>query len=247
MFIPQCCFDNDTLVSDRSLNTGRPETRSKGALLLRSGEWFMVAAMLLSINPDNPQPRLINQVAEMLRNGAVICYPTDTVYGIGCDIYNQKAIKRIHQIKRRPKDKPFSFMCSSLKNVSNYGHVSNMAYRLMKKNLPGPYTFVLPASKLVPKIMITKQKTVGIRVPDNNISLALVNALGNPILTTSAILEGNDVPLTEAYEFEERLGKQLDLIIDGGLVYPDPSTVISLTGEAPEILRQGKGDISQFL
>ncbi len=202
--------------------------------------------MLISINPDNPHQRQIRQIAEKLRNGAVICYPTDTVYGIGCDIFNQKAIKKIFQIKQRAKHKPFSFMCSSLKNVNDYGHVSNMAYRIMKKALPGPFTFVLSASKLVPKIMITKQKTVGIRVPDNNICLALIEELGNPILTTSAILDKEGVPLSEAYEFDELLGNMVDLIIDGGMVFPDPSTIVSFTGDEPEILRQGKGDISQF-
>ncbi len=202
--------------------------------------------MLISINPDNPHQRHIRQIAEKLRNGAVICYPTDTVYGIGCDIFNQKAIKKIFQIKQRAKHKPFSFMCSSLKNVNDYGHVSNMAYRIMKKALPGPFTFVLSASKLVPKIMITKQKTVGIRVPDNNICLALIEELGNPILTTSAILDKEGAPLSEAYEFDELLGNMVDLIIDGGMVFPDPSTIVSFTGDEPEILRQGKGDISQF-
>jgi tRNA threonylcarbamoyl adenosine modification protein (Sua5/YciO/YrdC/YwlC family) len=201
--------------------------------------------MLLVINPENPQPRLISRVADELRNGAVICYPTDTVYGIGCDIFNQKAIKRVFQIKRRPRHKPFSFICSDLKNVNNYGYISNTAYKLMKKNLPGAYTFVLPATKLVPKIMITKQKTVGIRVPKNNICLALVKELGNPILTTSAILEDSP-PLSEAYEFEELLGKNVDLVIDGGFVYPDPSTIVSLIDNYPEILRKGKGDVSQF-
>jgi len=202
--------------------------------------------MLISINPDNPQPRHIKQIAEKLRSGAVICYPTDTVYGIGCDIFNQKAIKKIFQIKKRAKHKPFSFICSSLKNVNDYGHVSNMAYRIMRKALPGPFTFVLPASKLVPKIMITKQKTVGIRVPDNNICLALIEELGNPILTTSAILDKEGNPLSEAYEFDELLGNMIDLVIDGGMVFPDPSTIVSFTGEEPEILRQGKGDVSQF-
>ena len=202
--------------------------------------------MLISINPDNPHQRHIRQIAEKLRNGAVICYPTDTVYGIGCDIFNQKAIKKIFQIKQRAKHKPFSFMCSSLKNVNDYGHVSNMAYRIMKKALPGPFTFVLSASKLVPKIMITKQKTVGIRVPDNNICLALIEELGNPILTTSAILDKEGDPLSEAYEFDELLGNMIDLVIDGGMVFPDPSTIVSFTGEEPEILRQGKGDVSQF-
>ena len=202
--------------------------------------------MLISINPDNPQPRHIKQIAEKLRSGAVICYPTDTVYGIGCDIFNQKAIKKIFQLKKRPKHKPFSFMCSSLKNVNDYGHVSNMAYRIMRKALPGPFTFVLSASKLVPKIMITKQKTVGIRVPDNNICLALIEELGNPILTTSAILDKEGDPLSEAYEFDELLGNMIDLVIDGGMVFPDPSTIVSFTGEEPEILRQGKGDVGQF-
>lgn len=202
---------------------------------------------MLCINPQNPQPRLINQVVEALRHGAVICYPTDTVYGIGCDIFNQKAVKRVHQLKRRPNDKPFSFMCSSLKDVSTYCHISNSAYRLMKKNLPGPYTFVLATMKIVPKIMTSKQKTVGIRVPDNAICRALIEALGNPILTTSASLEDTGLPMAEAFELEERLGGLVDIIIDGGPVYPEPSSVISLIGSTPEIIRPGKGDIAQFL
>ena len=203
---------------------------------------------MICINPQNPQPRLIAQVVEALKHGAVICYPTDTVYGIGCDIFNQKAVKRVHQLKRRPNDKPFSFMCSSLKDVSSYCHISNAAYRLMKKNLPGPYTFVLTTMKIVPKIMTSKQKTVGIRVPDNTICRHLIEALGNPILTTSASLDEMGLPLaSEAYELEERLDGLVDIIIDGGPVYPEPSSVISLIGASPEILRHGKGDISQFM
>jgi len=198
---------------------------------------------MLTINPENPQPRLIEQVAAQLRRGAVICYPTDTVYGIGCDIFNQKAVKRVHQIKRRPTNKPFSFMCNSLKNVSIYCHLSNAAYRLMKKYLPGAYTFILPTMKIVPKIMTSKQKTVGIRVPDNNICRALVEALGNPILTTSATLEEGETAAAEAFELEERLGGLVDLIIDGGPVYPEPSSIVSMLGSCPEILRVGKGDV----
>ncbi len=201
---------------------------------------------MLNINPDNPQVRLIAQVADRLRRGDVICYPTDTIYGIGCDIFNQKAVKRIHQLKRRPTHKPFSFMCSSLKNVSQYCHISNQAYRLMKRHLPGAYTFILPTMKIVPRIMTSKQKTVGIRVPDNNICLALVEALGNPILTTSAILNADEEPVGEAYELEEKLANVVDLIIDGGPIYPEPSTVISLTGSEPVILREGKGDSESF-
>jgi len=201
---------------------------------------------MLSINPDNPQARLIEKVAAQLKRGAVICYPTDTVYGIGCDIFNQKAVKRIYQLKNRAKGKPFSFMCESLKSVSNYCHVSNMAYRLMKKHLPGPYTFVLPTMKIVPKIMTSKQKTVGIRVPDNNICRMLTEALGNPILTTSASLEKDCSP-ADPYDFADVLGGRVDEIIDGGYVYPEPSSVISLVHDYPEVIREGKGEIALFL
>ncbi|WP_028585702.1 L-threonylcarbamoyladenylate synthase [Desulfogranum mediterraneum] len=206
-------------------------------------------ARLIEINPYNPQPRLISQAVEVLKKGGVICYPTDTMYGIGCDIFNKKAVSRVHQLKRRPKHKPFSFMCSSLTNISEYGHVANTAYRLMRKNLPGPYTFVLPGTKLVPKVMLTKQKTVGIRVPDHPICLALLEELGNPVLTTSATLEGEDEgqPVCDGFDVDRLFGKQVDLIIDGGEVYPDPSTVISLITDQPEILRQGKGDIAPFI
>lgn len=203
--------------------------------------------MLLSINPHNPQPHLIRKVAQMLRDGAIICYPTDTIYGIGCDIFNQKAVKRIYQIKRRPKHKPFSFMCSSLKDVSTYAGISNAAYRIMKKYLPGPYTFVLQGTRIVPKIMITKQKTVGIRVPDNRICLALLEALGNPILNTSIIIDKDAPPVSEPFEIHERLVKLVDAVIDGGPLYPEPSSIISLVDDAPTVLRAGKGDVSQFL
>ena len=203
-------------------------------------------AMLLEINPYNPQQRLISQVVDVLKKGGVICYPTDTMYGIGCDIFNQKAVKRVYQIKNRLKHKPFSFMCSDLKNISEYSHVGNTAYRLMRKCLPGPYTFVLSGTKLVPKIMLTRQKTVGIRVPDNPVCQDLIKGLGNPILTTSAILDKDAPALSEAYEFDELLGNMVDVVIDGGMVYPDPSTIVDFSCDEPEILRHGKGDISLF-
>lgn len=207
----------------------------------------MQKSMLLEINPDNPQPRLIQQVVGVLRQGGVICYPTDTVYGLGCDIFNQKAVKRVFQIKKRPKDKPFSFICSSLKDVSNYCHISNLGYRIMKRDLPGPYTFILPATKVVPKIMLTRQKTVGIRVPDNAICQAIVNELGNPILTTSAGINPEEGFFAEAFLVEECLGNLIDLVIDGGEIYPPgPSTVVSLITDQPEILREGKGDSKHF-
>lgn len=202
--------------------------------------------MLLEINPINPQPRLIHRVVDQLKSGAVICYPTDTGYGIGCDLLNQKSIKRLMQLKKRPKHKPFSFMCSDLTDISKYAHVSNTAYRLLKKNLPGPYTFVLPGTKLVPKVMSTKQKTVGIRVPGHPISRLLIETLGNPIVNTSVELEDEELILAEPFIIEQSLGSRIDLIIDGGNIYPDPSSVIDLTGSYPEILREGKGDVSPF-
>jgi len=202
--------------------------------------------MLLAINPDNPQPRLIKQVVDLLRSDSIICYPTDTGYGIGCDIFSAKAVKRLLQIKKRPKNKPFSFMCSSLKHISEYAHVSNTAYRLLKKNLPGPYTFVLQGTKLVPKIMATKQKTVGIRVPEAPICRDLIETLGNPIINTSIPLEDETRPPTEPYEIEQIIGNRVECIIDGGPLYPDPSSVIDLRGDFPEVLRVGKGDVTPF-
>ncbi len=200
---------------------------------------------MLYINPDNPQSRLIEKAVDVLKRGGIICYPTDTVYGMGCDIFNQKAVKRLHQIKGRPKQKPFSFMCCDLKDVSTYCSLSNNAYRIMKKNLPGAYTFVLPTMKIVPKIMTTTQKTVGIRVPENSICQMLVELLGNPIVTTTAAIDGEELP-SSAFEVEQLFGNQVDEIIDGGDVFPMPSSVISLVGPEPIVLREGKGDTSFF-
>jgi len=197
-------------------------------------------ALVLAINADNPQQRLIKRVAEVLEQGGLIAYPTDTFYGIGCDLYNKKGIQQIYRMKNRPLKKPFSFVCESLKGISLYAKVSNYAYKTMKSLLPGPYTFVLEGTKLVPKIMLTKRKTVGIRVPDNSICLAVVEALGRPVISTSA---GYDDPdgIQEAY------GPFLDLIIDGGTIYPSPSSVVSLIGDMPEVIRKGKGDVNRFI
>ncbi len=203
--------------------------------------------MITPIHTDNPQKRLIHQVVDQLKKGAIICYPTDTGYGVGCDLFTPKAVKKLYQLKKRPQNKPFSIICSDLKDISQYAHVSNTAYRLLRRNLPGAYTFVLPGTKLVPKTMVTKQKTVGIRVPDHTICQHLVQALGNPLINTSIPTESadHDVP-TEAYEIEQLMGNKVDIIIDGGAVYPDPSSIIDLTGGVPEILRIGKGDVTPF-
>ena len=202
--------------------------------------------MILEINPHNPQKRLIRRAVEILLNGGVIAYPTDTYYGIGCDIFNKNAIARVYQLKRRPKHKPFSFICSDFKNISQYAQVTNYAFKTMKRLLPGPYTFILQGSRLVPKIMLTKRKTAGIRVPDNAICLAMVQELGHPVLSTSAT--GPDgIILESLIEIEERLGHALDLIIDGGPVPSKPSSGVSLIDDSPEIIRKGQGDVSIFL
>ena len=202
--------------------------------------------MLYRINPQNPQKRLITKAVDILKNGGVIAYPTDTIYGFGCDILNKKAIQRIYQIKKRDRSKPFSFICSDLKNISEYAQVTDYAYKTMKRLLPGPYTFILPGTKLVPKIMLTKRKTVGIRVPNNNICLAIVEALGHPIISTSVGWSGVEV-LSDPQQIEETFGSQIELTIDGGILPNQPSSIISLLDDLPEVIRAGQGEVSQFL
>lgn len=201
--------------------------------------------MLIKINSQNPQLRLIRKVAQILKNGGIIAYPTDTYYGIGCDIMNKKAIERIYWLKKRNKNKPFSFICSGLKNISHYAKVSNYAYKTMRRLLPGPYTFVLEGSRMVPKIMLTKRKTAGIRVPNHNICIALTEALENPIISTSASMPdgtiANDPALLHDY-----FSTNIEVVIDGGPVPGHPSSVISLIDDMPEIIRKGVGDVSIF-
>ncbi len=202
--------------------------------------------MIIEINPQNPQPRLIRRVVEVLRDGGVVAYPTDTVYGIGCDIFNKKAIKKVHQIKRQPQTKPFSFICPGLTELSRYARVTNYAYKTLRRLLPGPYTFILEGSREVPKMMLSRRKTAGIRVPDHPICLALVQELGHPIISTSATdAEGNI--LNSAWEIDQALGHQLDLVVDGGPVPGVFSSVVSLVGDVPEVLRQGAGPVDEFL
>ncbi|ABB31827.1 Sua5/YciO/YrdC/YwlC family protein [Geobacter metallireducens RCH3] len=199
--------------------------------------------MLLDINPQNPQPRLVAQVVKILKDGGIIAYPTDTTYGIGCSIFSKKGIERIYLLKQREKKKPFSFICSDLSEVARYAKVSNYAYKMLKRHLPGPYTFVLDATSIVPDLLVTKQKTVGIRIPDNRICLSLVKELGHPIITTSANLSGEE-PIGDPYLVDLNMGKQLDVVVDGGILSADVSSVVSLIGDYPQVLRQGVGDVS---
>jgi tRNA threonylcarbamoyl adenosine modification protein (Sua5/YciO/YrdC/YwlC family) len=199
--------------------------------------------MLISINEENPQPRLISRVVDVLDKGGVIAYPTDTTYGIGCSILNKKGIERIYSIKQREKKKPFSFICSDLSDIARYAKVSNYQYKVMKRLLPGAYTFVLPASSTVPDLLVTKQKTVGIRIPDNRICLAIVGQLGHPIITTSANRSGEE-PIGDPFVVDGELGRQLDLVVDGGVLSAAVSSVVSLIDDVPDILRRGIGDVS---
>ncbi|HOI15477.1 MAG TPA: L-threonylcarbamoyladenylate synthase [Geobacteraceae bacterium] len=199
--------------------------------------------MLLAINGENPQPRLITKVVDILERGGVIAYPTDTTYGIGCSIMNKKGIERIYSIKQREKKKPFSFICSDLSDIARYAKVSNYQYKIMKRLLPGAYTFVLPASSTVPDLLVTKQKTVGIRIPDNLICLAIVRQLGHPIITTSANRSGEE-PIGDPVFVDRELGKQLDIVVDGGILSAAVSSVVSLIDDVPEVLRRGMGDVS---
>jgi tRNA threonylcarbamoyl adenosine modification protein (Sua5/YciO/YrdC/YwlC family) len=199
--------------------------------------------MLLHIHPDNPQPRLIKQLAECLRDGGIIIYPTDTVYGIGCDILQPKAIEKICRIKNvDPAKAQLSFICKDLSHLSDYTKsIDTPLYRILKSHLPGPFTFILPASKQVPKILQSKKSTIGLRVPDNNICRDLGDALGNPIL--SASLPGEMVEdYTDPDVIFENFKDRVDFVIDGGVGGMVPSTIVDCTTDNWEVLRQGMGE-----
>lgn len=196
--------------------------------------------MRIEIHPTHPQPRRIHQVVEILRRGGVIVYPTGTVYGLGCDIHQKKAIERIYQIRHLKKDHPLSFMCPDLSNIARYAHVDDFAYRIMKRLVPGPYTFVLRATREVPKLLVRKQKTVGIRVPDDPVALALLHELGSPIVSTSATFDGE--ALNDPDELHARF-HHVDAFVDAGWGGIEPSTIIDLTGDEAVVLREGAGPV----
>lgn len=209
-----------------------------------------MAAELLKIHPDNPEPRKIAKVVEVLRNGGVIIYPTDTIYGIGCDIFDQRAVERVCQIKGVKADKTqLSFICQDISHISEYVRsLSTPVFKVMKKALPGPYTFLLESSTKVPKIINAKKKTVGIRVPDHNIPRMLVEQLGHPIITTS--IHNDDTIkeyITDPEEIYEKFKNLVDIVIDGGTGNNRPSTVVDCTGDVFEVVRQGAGDLTPYL
>ena len=198
--------------------------------------------MLIKIHPDNPQPRLIRQVVESMERGGIVIYPTDTVYGLGCDILQQKAVERICRIKKvNPAKAQLSFVCSDLSHLSEFAKpISNPVYRMLRDHLPGPYTFILAASKMVPRILQGKKDTIGLRIPNNRISMALVNELGRPIL--SASLPGELVEdYTDPEVMYENFRNEVDYVIDGGIGGIVPSTIIDCTQTEPVVIREGLG------
>jgi tRNA threonylcarbamoyl adenosine modification protein (Sua5/YciO/YrdC/YwlC family) len=202
--------------------------------------------MLLHIHPQNPQPRQVKTAVETLRNGGIIIYPTDTIYGLGCDILQHKAIEKVCRIKKvDPKKAQLSFICSDLSNLSEYAkQLPTATYRLLKEYLPGPYTFILPASKMVPKILQSKKDTIGLRIPANPIALAIIEELGRPIL--SASLPGDMVEdYTDPEIMHENFQNEVDIIVDGGIGGTIPSTIIDCTGDEPVMMRQGLGKWEQ--
>ncbi len=205
--------------------------------------------MILQINAEHPQPRRIDQVVETLQDGGLVAYPTDTVYGIGCDIFNKKAVERLHrlvaEIKGSPDHAPLSFICRDLSNIAEYALVTDYAYRSLRRMLPGPYTFVLQATKLVPNVMLNKRKTVGIRVPDHPVPLHIVERMGNPIATTSATHPDGEL-IPDPWTIEELYGHAIDMVIDGGYVFPEPSTVIDFSDDLPQLIRKGKGPVGEL-
>ncbi|HTO14325.1 MAG TPA: L-threonylcarbamoyladenylate synthase [Edaphocola sp.] len=203
--------------------------------------------MLIHLHPDNPQERILKQIADVLRKGGVIIYPTDTIYGIGCDIHNNKAIERICRIKNiQPSKAHFSFVCKDLSELNVYAaNVSNPIFRFLKSHIPGPFTFILNATKLVPKMLKSKKDTVGIRVPDHKISQAIAAALGGPIMSTSLPQDEFVEYYTNPEVIYEKFGNLVDLVVDGGIGNIESSTVISLVNEVPELIRQGAGILEE--
>lgn len=202
-------------------------------------------ARLVEIHPQDPQQRLIAEVVAVIRGGGLIAYPTDSSYAFGCHLGDKRAMDRIRRIRQTDKNHNFTLVCSDLSEISLYARVENWQYRLIKSLSPGPYTFILPATREVPKrLQNPKRRTIGLRVPDHAIARAMLETLGEPIMSSTLQLPGDDIPITNVYEIEDRIGNQIDLIIDGGPTGIEPTTVIDLSDGSVEVLRHGLGDVS---
>ncbi len=204
-------------------------------------------ARVVDIHPSDPQPRRIAEVVATIRGGGLVAYPTDSSYAFGCHIGDKRAMDRIRRIRRTDKNHNFTLVCSDLSEISLYAQFDNWAYRLMKSMTPGPYTFILQATREVPKrLQNPRRRTIGLRVPDHPIVHAMLDALGEPIMSSTLTLPGDDLPLTSVVEIEERIGHQIELIIDGGPTGVEPTSVIDLSGGSVEVLRVGRGDVSSL-
>ena len=199
------------------------------------------------IHAANPQQRLISRAVAVLRGGGVIVYPTDSCYALGCCLGEKAPMERIRRIRQVDSSHDFTLVCRDLSELATYARVDNSAYRLLKALTPGPYTFILPASREVPRrLQNPRRKTIGLRVPKHPIAQALLESLDEPLMSSTLLLPGEDLPLTDAHEIVERLGPQVDLVIDGGYCGLEPTTVLDLTGETPKVLRHGRGDVSML-
>lgn len=205
----------------------------------------MRVARIIEIHPRDPQPRRIAEIVATIRNGGLIAYPTDSSYALGCHIGDKHAMDRIRAIRKADKSHNFTLVCSDLSEISLYAKVDNWAYRLVRSLTPGPYTIILQATREVPKrLQNPKRRTIGLRVPDHAIVKAILESLGEPIMSSTLTLPGDDMPLTDPNDIEERIGSQIDLIVDGGSVGIEPTSVIDLSGGSVEVLRKGRGDVS---
>jgi tRNA threonylcarbamoyl adenosine modification protein (Sua5/YciO/YrdC/YwlC family) len=204
-------------------------------------------SQFFQIHPDNPQARLIRQAVDIIRDGGVVVYPTDSAYALGCHIGDRAALDRIRRIRKLDDRHNFTLVCRDLSEIASYARVDNTTYRLLRQCTPGPYTFILKATSEVPRrLMHPKRKTVGLRVPDNAIALALLEDLGEPLMSVTLIMPGDEYPLIDPYDIRETLEHQVDLVIDGGYCGMEATTVVDLADEVPLVLRAGKGDIAPF-
>ena len=205
-------------------------------------------ARIIEIHPVDPQPRLVAKIVETIREGGLIAYPTDSSYAFGCHIGDKRAMDRIRRIRRTDKSHNFTLVCSDLSEISTYARIDNWAYRMLKAMTPGPYTFILPATREVPKrLQHPKRRTIGLRVPDHPLVRAVLEALGEPIMSSTLLLPGDDLPLTDPHAIEARIGHDIDLIIDAGPTGIEPTSVIDLSEGTVEVLRVGRGDVSALL
>lgn len=204
-------------------------------------------ARIVELHPDDPQPRRVAEIVALLRQGGLIAYPTDSSYALGCHIGDKAAMDRIHKIRRTDKNHNFTLVCSDLSEISSYARIDNWAYRMVKSMTPGPYTFVLEATREVPKrLQNPRRRTIGLRVPDHNVVQAMLKTLGEPIMSSTLQLPGDEFPLTDVDEIEHRIGHEVELIVDAGPTGVEPTSVIDLSGGSVKVLRRGRGDTKAF-